>query len=140
MAIAQATDVEFRSMLTLTYPRQFPKDGHIVKKDLNALLQKVRRNIEGEYLWFLEFQTRGAPHIHLLLTGKDISPRKRTDYGFFWAGRIAQSDWFVGRFHDEAAYQKDVMNCLKVACHPESWQLLENSESSKRYLMSRSFL
>lgn len=55
-------------MLTLTYPAAFPVDGRRVKRDW-ATMRKwlVRRGVAG--LWFLEFQARGAPHIHVFLTG-----------------------------------------------------------------------
>lgn len=72
--IASNTDVRFTSMLTLTYPKTFPNDGKDVKKNLNALLVALKRKVDGvKYLWFLEFQKRGAPHIHLLLRGVRVS-------------------------------------------------------------------
>lgn len=74
--IANNTLVEFRSMATLTYPADFPTDGERVKEHLHAWLMWARRQWRGlSYLWFLEFQKRGAPHIHLLLS-VDL-PRKR---------------------------------------------------------------
>jgi len=67
--IANNTDVEFRSMVTLTYPGEFPLDGALCKKHLRAILTAFKRRL-GEsvaYLWFLEFQRRGAPHFHVLI-------------------------------------------------------------------------
>lgn len=62
------TTVEFRTMVTLTYPREYPTNGKAVKKHLNAFLTWARRRFSPlSYIWFLEFQKRGAPHIHLLL-------------------------------------------------------------------------
>jgi hypothetical protein len=62
------TDVVFRTMITLTYPAEFPTDGKRVKENLNTFLQWLRDDLASPYyLWFLEFQARGAPHIHLLL-------------------------------------------------------------------------
>lgn len=56
---------ELRSFITLTYPREFPGDGKTVKRHLKSLLQSLRRRHPGlHYLWFLEFQARGAPHFH----------------------------------------------------------------------------
>lgn len=67
--VACNTSVVFHTMLTLTYPCAFPNDGLKVKRNLHAFLQWLRRDIgwSYEYLWFLEFQDRGAPHIHLLI-------------------------------------------------------------------------
>lgn len=66
--VANNTTVVFRTMLTLTYPKEYPTDGKTVKAHLNTFLTWCRRYfISPSYLWFLEFQKRGAPHIHILL-------------------------------------------------------------------------
>lgn len=66
--VACNTSCRFETMITLTYPRNFPTDGKLVKRHLNRFLQWSRRRWSGlQYLWFLEFQKRGAPHIHILL-------------------------------------------------------------------------
>jgi len=68
--VASNTDVMFTSMLTLTYPRQFPNDGKDVKRNLDAFFTSLRRKVPAvSMLWFLEFQRRGAPHIHIMLRG-----------------------------------------------------------------------
>lgn len=55
-------------MITLTYPREYSKDGQTVRKNRDNFLRFCRREFGNpDYLWFLEFQRRGAPHIHLLL-------------------------------------------------------------------------
>ena len=66
--VASNTPIRFLTMVTLTYPERFPNDGRKVKRDLKAFLEFLRRDIgKPNYLWFLEFQKRGAPHIHILL-------------------------------------------------------------------------
>lgn len=66
--VVNNTNVVFRTMITLTYPKEFPCDGKDVKKHLNAFLVWCRRRFaRPSYVWFLEFQKRGAPHIHVLL-------------------------------------------------------------------------
>lgn len=65
--VASNTLVNFSHMVTLTYPAEFPTNGREVKKHLNTFLQRLRRrNIS--YLWFLEWQRRGAPHFHVLIS------------------------------------------------------------------------
>ena len=72
--VAANSDVTFTSMLTLTYPREFPNDGRDVKRNLNHFLVMLRKKVSSlEYLWFLEFQRRGAPHIHILVRGARVS-------------------------------------------------------------------
>jgi len=66
--VANNTRVVFKTMVTLTYPGQFSSDGKVVKEHLNKFLLWCRnRFATPSYLWFLEFQRRGAPHIHLLI-------------------------------------------------------------------------
>lgn len=65
-------------MVTLTLPgewRSVCPDGRAFKRHVLAWRRRLerwmrRRRVEGwAALWFLEFQRRGAPHLHLLLWG-----------------------------------------------------------------------
>lgn len=69
--VASNTSVTFRTFTHLTYPREFPCDGRQVKHNLNAFLVWFKRD-RGvfSYLWFLEFQRRGAPHVHVLTSSQ----------------------------------------------------------------------
>lgn len=63
---------DFVGMATLTYPDTYPLDGREVKAHFRAFVERLRRTNWFEkhsFVWFLEFQERGAPHFHLLLTG-----------------------------------------------------------------------
>lgn len=63
------TSMIFSSLITLTYPRDFPGDGSLVKSQLNAFLNSLRYRFRlVSYFWFLEFQRRGAPHFHIMTT------------------------------------------------------------------------
>jgi hypothetical protein len=60
---------EWAAWLDLTYPAEFPRDGRIVKAHLEALLKRLKRRYPGiVYLWVLEFQERGAPHYHIVVS------------------------------------------------------------------------
>lgn len=58
-------------LVTLTYPddhQAVVPDGRVLKRQMAALRYRlVRRGIGG--LWFVEFQDRGAPHVHILTNG-----------------------------------------------------------------------
>ena len=57
----------WKAFITLTYPESYPLDGKKAKSHLNSFLQYLRRrNIQ--YVWVLEFQNRGAPHFHVLIS------------------------------------------------------------------------
>lgn len=66
--LVTATQVKFQSILTLTF-LEIETNGKRVKAMLNVFLTSLRRYLHRfEYVWFLEFQRRGAPHFHLLLS------------------------------------------------------------------------
>ena len=66
--VANNTQVTFRTMITLTYPGEYTNDGEEVKAHLHKFLVWCAYQFDNpSYLWFLEFQKRGAPHIHILL-------------------------------------------------------------------------
>jgi len=76
--VAANTSVEFTTMITLTYPGEYPTDGEKVKRDRRAFQDWLRRDQGNpEYLWFLEFQKRGAPHYHILTD--QLWPKTRLD-------------------------------------------------------------
>lgn len=96
--VASNTDVVFTTMVTLTYPADFPSDGATVKAHLHAFLNKISRHLEApQYLWFLEFQRRGAPHIHVLLDWKlsrdaDIKTMWRRYFAHLWYYIVGSGD------------------------------------------------
>jgi len=127
----QCTAIEFGSMLTLTYPRIYPENGEIVKKDINLVTQKIRR-LDWPYLWFLEFQNRGAPHIHILLQPNVITPRMRAEFGLFWTERIATAQWFLDRCEPEW-YIKEVLKMAKFNCHEDTFQAIREHDGARKY-------
>lgn len=68
MFVIRNTHVVFYSMITLTYPKDFPSDGRLVKKHLHNFRSSLTRRYSPSYFWFLEFQKRGAPHYHMFTT------------------------------------------------------------------------
>jgi hypothetical protein len=96
--VASNTPIVFTAMVTLTYPAEYPRDGAQVKRDLGAFLDYVRRVYDGPpYLWFLEFQKRGAPHVHMLLdiawpTDPDAVKRLRVGVAAAWYRIVGSGD------------------------------------------------
>ena len=59
--------VVWLSLLTLTYPECWPTDGRVCAKHLHNFFRCIERIFPGfRYLWVREFQSRGAPHWHIL--------------------------------------------------------------------------
>lgn len=67
--VANNTAANFTHMITLTYPAEFPADGPTCKAHLHRFLMWCRYSGVTDYLWWLEFQKRGAPHFHILTVG-----------------------------------------------------------------------
>lgn len=64
------TETPLIGHLVLTW-RVVPMDGIVVKTQLRYFLDALRKRWGKriEYLWWLEFQARGAPHIHVVTSG-----------------------------------------------------------------------
>jgi len=63
---------DFTVFVTLTYPAIAPESGKVVKAHLRALVERARRvglMEKQTWVWWMEFQERGAPHIHFISTG-----------------------------------------------------------------------
>lgn len=123
------TSVTFQSMYCLSYPEEWPGDGVEVKDDLNKWLSKVRRyyqpsrdDIEPsmEYFWFMEFQKRGAPHIHVYFN----LPKE-----FIWQGKIAM-DWAIIVSPEDIEVRKNVYS---VHSHKKQLVQFESREGPTRY-------
>lgn len=70
------SEAEYRVFGTLTYPADYGRDLHSVKRDLEAFIRRVRRYVSRETFslcWFLEFQGNGRAHIHFYCT--DFLPK-----------------------------------------------------------------
>ncbi len=133
MFVIQCTEANFMSMFTQTYPKHFPRDGKIVKTDVNCIANKFRE-WGLTYLWFLEFQRRGAPHIHWLLNTGAITPRLRASFGLFWTMRIANSEWFLDSC-PSAVYSQEVLKMAKFNINEKAWEVLRSPDGARGYVM-----
>lgn len=90
--VASNTDVEFDVMVTLTYPREYPADGSVCKRHLDRFLTWMRRRVKPmSYLWFFEFQKRGAPHYHLMYKSLGVKVPK-TELSQAWYSIVESGD------------------------------------------------
>ena len=68
--LLEDTSDRWETFLTLTYPEAFPTDGRKVDRDRRAFFKRLRRRYgRRDYISVLEFQRRGAPHVHILTDG-----------------------------------------------------------------------
>ncbi len=138
--VAGNSPVVFRSFVTVSYPDEFPCDGKIVKKHLHALLAALRRRCGRlEYLWFLEFQKRGAPHLHLFLDHALPEPlstmarragRVRKECQVHWPSQ----DWLSARWY-EIVGSGDEKHLRAGA----AWEVIEKPDGAARYVAKESY-
>jgi hypothetical protein len=126
------------AMVTLTYPGDWEivtPDGSSVKRHMVLWRKRFQREYgePARYIWKLEFQRRGAPHIHLWMA-PPISPG-RSGRGFAqwlsetWAQVVDHPDPEQRARHRLAGTAVDVRNGLK-ACDPKRLAIYFTKHSS----------
>jgi hypothetical protein len=126
------------AMVTLTYPGDWEivaPDGASVKRHMVLWRKRFQREYgePARYIWKLEFQRRGAPHIHLWMA-PPMSPG-RSGRGFAhwlsdaWAQIVDHPDPEQRARHRLAGTAVDVRNGLK-ACDPKRLAIYFTKHSS----------
>jgi len=93
MALTARNIPEMTYLITLTYPGHYiENDGIKVKEDWSILRKRlVRRGLHG--IWWLEFQKRGAPHLHVAINGQ-VDEKW---LGSAWSNIVNRNDWTGGK-------------------------------------------
>lgn len=131
-------DADFHSMITVTYPSEFPRTGPETKMDLNRLTKWLRRHFEEiQGIWFLEFQRRGAPHYHVLVS---------IDLCKFGELTVKRRSRMRGHKCESYQTHKETEDSLSAAWYRivgsgdqkhlragSSWEVLEDSEAAMKY-------
>jgi len=126
------------AMITLTYPGDWETiapDGASVKRHMVLWRKRFHREYgePARYIWKLEFQRRGAPHIHLWMA-PPMSPG-RSGRGFAqwlseaWAQVVDHPDPVQKARHRLAGTAIDVRNGLR-ACDPKRLAIYFTKHSS----------
>ncbi len=126
------------AMVTLTYPGDWEAvapDGASVKRHMVLWRKRFQREYgePARYIWKLEFQRRGAPHIHLWMA-PPMSPG-RSGRGFAqwlseaWAQVVDHPDAEQKARHRLAGTAIDVRNGLR-ACDPKRLAIYFTKHSS----------
>jgi len=133
--ILSCSEVEYSSMATMTYGRGFPLDGRTVKGHLNRFLVAYRRKFPAHYFWFMEFQSRGAPHIHLFSQVKNPDFGHRHVLACEWASAIGLGITYQGAYCDlktrEVLSQRDQV--IWVNSRREHWEAIREADGARRY-------
>lgn len=130
-----ATDVVFKSFITITYPAVWPKDGKQVKRDLNRFLTWLRDNYKTDYIWWLEFQKRGAPHMHILTTIKHPGKAGHNRFATAWckAQKLRR-----GEMHWDGANADPYdlfLRCERFHRRPKQWEDIREEGGARKYAL-----
>lgn len=131
--VIMATEIEFRSMITLTYPIEFPVDGRTVKAQFAAFKQKYLRRYAGDYFWFLEFQKRGAPHIHFMVTRGNVFSQDRLWCAREWIDCIGLTDSRLYSTLIDRRLRDMSREASRFNSHDRVWEELRSTDGAKRY-------
>lgn len=140
-------DVNWRTMTMLSYGDSWPTDGKQVKTHLGGILNWMRYEAMNDpqivtretfyYLWFLEFQERKAPHIHLI-TNLD---REYAGFDYFsyraarkWADivvPIGHNGWSLAE--NGRRWASDWGKVFRFHSHHKNWQAIRARDGAIRY-------
>nr|WP_253847331.1 hypothetical protein [Mycobacterium gordonae] len=126
------------AMVTLTYPGHWEvvaPDGASVKRHMVLWRKRFQREYgePARYIWKLEFQRRGAPHIHLWMAPPMSLGRSGRGFAQWlsatWAQIVDHPDSAQKARHRLAGTAIDVRNGLK-ACDPKRLAIYFTKHSS----------
>ncbi|MBE5479455.1 hypothetical protein PP352_18575 [Mycobacteroides abscessus] len=126
------------AMVTLTYPGDWEvvaPDGASVKRHMVLWRKRFQREYgePARYIWKLEFQRRGAPHIHLWMAPPISLGRSGRGFAQWlsttWAQIVNHPDPVQKARHRLAGTAIDVRNGLK-ACDPKRLAIYFTKHSS----------
>ena len=135
------------AMVTLTYPGDWESvapDGASVKRHMMLWRKRFQREWgePARYIWKLEFQRRGAPHIHLWMAPPHTvgrSGRKFRDWlSQEWADIVAHPDPEQRARHLLAGTAIDILNGLR-ACDPKRLAIYFTKHSSPNKLGDKEY-
>ena len=135
------------AMVTLTYPGDWESvapDGASVKRHMMLWRKRFQREWgePARYIWKLEFQRRGAPHIHLWMASPHTvgrSGRKFRDWlSQEWADIVGHPNPEQRARHLLAGTAIDILNGLR-ACDPKRLAIYFTKHSSPNKLGDKEY-
>lgn len=126
------------AMVTLTYPGEWESvapDGASVKRHMTLWRKRFHREWgePARFIWKLEFQRRGAPHIHLWMAPPHSLGRSGRTFWVWlshtWADIVDHPDPVQRERHIAAGTAVDVLNGLR-ACDPKRLAIYFTKHSS----------
>jgi hypothetical protein len=135
--VAAETRVEFVSFMTLTYGQNYPLNGKGVKSALRIFIKRLQSWLGPyDYLWWLEFQERDAPHIHM---ATNLEPPnhfwQREYFARYWVDEALNTQgWDYSRLRDKKLLNERVV-MLWFHSRPQQWEAVRSRDGIARYCL-----
>lgn len=134
--VAIETRTEFETLITLSYPQVWPQSGKEVKLDIKKFLRQMEKEFEMfRYLWFLEFQKRGAPHVHIFTDLPEPTYQQREQMAWVWAFDCLHLSSYAYTQLSPRRETSLVESCVLVHRHPAAWQKIRDDNGARRYVL-----
>lgn len=132
--VAKETPVDLTSMMTLTYGQNYPHSGLKVKRHVKKFLRSMRKYFGGfQYLWFFEFQARGAPHLHVLSNLPPPTDLDRMIMSAVWVDDVQNLQHWKYCTLDKREVLDDRNVCLWVNAREKHWEGIRSKDGAARY-------
>lgn len=135
-------NINFLSLMCLTYGQNFPVNGRKVKSDINVFLTYAKRSFgQFSYFWFLEFQRRSAPHIHLATTLPPPDDCRRELFATIWSDIVEQGNWPYTAIESpymrkNAAFGMNTKDSVfRQHRRAKNWKEIYNEDGAIRYVL-----
>lgn len=136
--VAANTTVKLRSLITLTYGQNYPISGKQTGKDRNAFLTTFQKKLgKVSYLWVLEFQQRGAPHLHILVSTPYANDQHKVMAKVWSAIAEKQNLRYSSLLRRNELMTRDAVEL--VHRHETAWQSLREEDAARRYIAKYAF-
>lgn len=138
--LVRGTSVQFRSLMTLTYGANFPLSGRIAKRNLNHFLIASKRAFGSfEYIWVLEFQSRGAVHFHVACTLDEPNELQRGVFANIWSDISTPYTWLYTAIEPpygpkqsrEVLFTNEAVRWQHM--RPQHWEKVRRGDSLSHY-------
>lgn len=127
--------IMFKSIITLTYSQAVPTTGTSSKEHLNTFLMGMKRQFgRFAYVWFLEFQNRGAPHYHILTDIDAPSSDQREAMAVIWHNSQKELLYIEGNFTRDQRLNNS-NSLMKVHSHRKAWEGVRKKDGLKFYVV-----
>jgi len=128
-----ATGSTFLSMMTVTCPDIWSKNGAEYKAAQNRFFTWLRYHHPCEYLWFFEFQRRGAPHTHIMLSIPHQGRTAHVKFAKAWCNALKIEPNITATDRKSGTLYNLRERCKWFHLRSKQWENIRDEGGAKKY-------